>query len=97
MGNNNTRILLISDPYIPVPPKGYGGIERIVELLAKEYVKLGYDVSLLAGKNSIVEGTRIHCYGKNEFPPTKITMQLSLLAVWKFLAFRKKKYDIIIN
>jgi glycosyltransferase involved in cell wall biosynthesis len=97
MGNKNTRVLLISDPYIPVPPKGYGGIERIVELLAKEYVKLGYDVSLLAGKNSIVEGARIHSYGKNEFPPTKTTMQLSLLAVWKFLAFRKKKYDVIIN
>ncbi len=39
------RILLVMDPGILVPPKGYGGIERIVGLLAKEYAeKTGFDV-----------------------------------------------------
>jgi glycosyltransferase involved in cell wall biosynthesis len=91
------RILIINDPYIPVPPRGYGGIERIVELLAKEYVRSGYTVSILAGKNSFVEGAKVYCYGKNEFPPTKITKLMSILSVWRFLIFKKSNYDVIIN
>jgi glycosyltransferase involved in cell wall biosynthesis len=91
------RILLVNDPYIPVPPKGYGGIERIVELLAIEFVKQGHDVSLLAGENSFVEGVKIICYGKNKFPPSKKAMIFSTIEVWKYLFFSKNKYDLIIN
>jgi len=92
------RILLISDPYIAVPPKGYGGIERIVELLAIEFIKQGHEVSLLAGPQSFVEGATIHIFGKNEFPPSKKTRISAMLSVWKFLFVRSsKKYDIVIN
>ena len=42
------RILLTADPMIPVPPFGYGGIERIVDSLLREYRSSGHEVALLA-------------------------------------------------
>ena len=53
------KILLIADPGIPVPPVGYGGIERIVYLLAKEYKKRGHEVDILAGPGSHFEGGKV--------------------------------------
>ena len=45
--NINLKILLLNDTGIPVPPKLYGDIERIVFQLANEYTRLGHDVTLL--------------------------------------------------
>ncbi len=42
------RILLTADPMIPVPPVGYGGIERIVDALVRQYRAQGHEVGLLA-------------------------------------------------
>jgi glycosyltransferase involved in cell wall biosynthesis len=42
------RILLTADPIIPVPPVGYGGIERIVDGLLRQFRSNGHDVGLLA-------------------------------------------------
>ncbi len=42
------RILLTADPMIPVPPTGYGGIERIVDSLLRHYRAAGHQVALLA-------------------------------------------------
>ncbi len=46
------RILLTADPMIPVPPFGYGGIERIVDALLREYRSAGHTVALLAHPDS---------------------------------------------
>lgn len=42
------RILFTADPIIPVPPVGYGGIERIVEALIRCFRAAGHEVGLLA-------------------------------------------------
>jgi glycosyltransferase involved in cell wall biosynthesis len=42
------RILLTADPMLPVPPAGYGGIERIVDALVRFYQEQGHTVGLLA-------------------------------------------------
>lgn len=42
------RLLLTADPFIPVPPTGYGGIERIVDALLRHYRATGHAVALLA-------------------------------------------------
>lgn len=47
------RILLTADPEIPVPPILYGGIQRIVHLLAKEYSTRGHEVGLVAAEGSL--------------------------------------------
>ncbi|QEK50326.1 glycosyltransferase family 4 protein [Pedobacter aquae] len=49
------RIAISADPFIPVPPINYGGIERIVELLINEYTNLGHTVVLFAHKESKVK------------------------------------------
>lgn len=46
------RILLTCDPEIPVPPKEYGGIERIVDALVSSYFKEGHEVFLVANPSS---------------------------------------------
>jgi glycosyltransferase involved in cell wall biosynthesis len=46
------RILLVCDPMIPVPPAGYGGIERIVDSLVREYRSRGHVVGLIAKAGS---------------------------------------------
>ena len=56
------RILLISDPHIPVPPSHYGGAERIVALYAQEFSRLGHCIQLLAGPGSRGFGGRLHIH-----------------------------------
>lgn len=46
------RILITVEPEIPVPPKLYGGIERIVDGLIKGLVESGHEVTLLANPSS---------------------------------------------
>ena len=46
------RILIIADPIITVPPISYGGTERIVDLYAKEFIKLGHSVNIMAAEGS---------------------------------------------
>jgi glycosyltransferase involved in cell wall biosynthesis len=38
--------LLVADPFLPVPPLTYGGVERIVDILAEGLAKRGWDVTL---------------------------------------------------
>jgi glycosyltransferase involved in cell wall biosynthesis len=40
------------DPYIPVPPSGYGGIERVVDMLVRAFIQRGHDLTLLAHPDS---------------------------------------------
>jgi glycosyltransferase involved in cell wall biosynthesis len=46
------RVAVISPPWFPVPPTGYGGIEWIVSLLADGLAKEGHDVTLFASGDS---------------------------------------------
>jgi glycosyltransferase involved in cell wall biosynthesis len=50
----NLRIAITVDPDIPVPPKHYGGIERIVHLLACGLTERAHDVTLFADRDSRV-------------------------------------------
>jgi glycosyltransferase involved in cell wall biosynthesis len=42
------RIAIIAPVWIPIPPLGYGGIERVIKLLVEELVLRGEDVTLFA-------------------------------------------------
>jgi glycosyltransferase involved in cell wall biosynthesis len=46
------RVLVIADARIPVPPKRYGGTERIVALLCDGLAARGHQVTLMAAKGS---------------------------------------------
>lgn len=78
------NILIIMDPGIPVPPVKYGGIERIVYLLANAYKSQGHQVTLLAGPNSYCNGKTIE-FGANKLEPSKWTSLKEILFVWQYL------------
>ena len=43
------RIAQVAPLYESVPPRLYGGTERVVSYLAEELVRLGHEVTLFAG------------------------------------------------
>jgi len=47
---------LTVDPELPVPPVHYGGIERIVDILAKGLVARGHEITVFAHPNSKTAG-----------------------------------------
>jgi glycosyltransferase involved in cell wall biosynthesis len=51
------HILLTADPELPVPPRLYGGIERIVDILVREFQRRGHEVGLMAHRDSTASGT----------------------------------------
>lgn len=85
------------DPGILVPPKGYGGHERLVYMFAKEYARLGHEVHLLVTKGSCVEGCTVHGYGKEGFPPKKIDALMAIPKAWSFLWKNRNEFDLIHN
>lgn len=80
------RILLTADPEIPVPPVLYGGIERIIDMIIREYHAVGHEVFLVAHRESQTPATLIPYPGTS---PRRLsdTVQ-NLLTVRKALAVR---------
>jgi glycosyltransferase involved in cell wall biosynthesis len=48
------RIVMTVDPELAVPPRHYGGIERVVDMLARGLVERGHEVHLFANPSSTV-------------------------------------------
>ncbi|MEM9531233.1 MAG: glycosyltransferase [Pseudomonadota bacterium] len=53
------NIVLSADPFLPVPPRLYGGIERVVALLLRHYRAAGHQVLLLAHPDSTEPADRL--------------------------------------
>ena len=87
---------MIMDAGVPVPPKLYGGHERLVYMFAEEYIKMGHDVTIMAGPDSYCSGKTIQ-FGKNGLPKGKLQSLFEILTVWKFLLFNHGRYDLIHN
>ncbi len=60
IGLTRLRIALLAPPWIPVPPRGYGGVESVVSLLAEGLVDRGHDVTLYAAPGSRSAATVRH-------------------------------------
>jgi glycosyltransferase involved in cell wall biosynthesis len=48
------KIAITADPELPVPPRLYGGIERVIDMLVRGLVDRGHDVTLFAHRDSDV-------------------------------------------
>lgn len=46
------KIAVTADPFIPVPPHLYGGIERIIDMIVQGYIERGHEVTLIAHPDS---------------------------------------------
>ncbi len=51
------------DPVIPVPPRHYGGIERVIADVAEELIQRGHHVTLWAGPGSCTNGA-VEAFGE---------------------------------
>lgn len=49
------KIAMVAPPYIPCPPNGYGGVERVVATLVDGLADAGHDVTLFAHPGSRVK------------------------------------------
>ena len=87
------RIAITADPYHPVPPRFYGGIERVVDLLARRLVRRGHDVTLFAHPESRTDG-RLIPYGS----PPHVGVRHRLTESWQVGATlwrRRRGFDVI--
>jgi glycosyltransferase involved in cell wall biosynthesis len=55
------RIAQVSPLYESVPPKLYGGTERVVAFLTEALVDLGHEVTLFASADSVTRATLVPC------------------------------------
>jgi len=59
------RLALTADPELPVPPKLYGGIERVIDMLARGLVARGHDVTVFAHSDSVTAGRLVPWPGRS--------------------------------
>src|ERR1041384_7893616 len=50
------RIAQVAGAFEPVPPRGYGGNERVIEAIVRELINRGHDVTTYASGDSKVPG-----------------------------------------
>jgi glycosyltransferase involved in cell wall biosynthesis len=89
------RILLLMDPLIAVPPKHYGGIERVIADLADALLDRGHQVTLWAGPGSGTSA-RLEVFG-NEGEWTRWSNVRNTLTVSARFIRDDGRFDVIHN
>lgn len=56
------RVAMMAPPWLKIPPKGYGGIEYVVNGLVVELKKLDVDVELFTVGETAIPGIKTHFY-----------------------------------
>ncbi len=87
------RIVITNDPIIPVPPSGYGGIERIVDFLIRGLTARGHEVTLLANPSSDTPATLVP-YGVPPHTGARARAR-ELWQVGSYLVRHRRRYDIV--
>lgn len=85
------KIALTADPEIPVPPKLYGGIERIVDMLALGLRERGHEVTLFADRDSACPVERVAWPGRSSSSAADTMRNAATLA--KAVAHRR--FDLV--
>lgn len=86
------RILITADPEIEVPPKLYGGIERVVDGLVRRFRARGHQVCLLAKPGSECPADAFHPWPGASSLSTSDSLR-NAVALWR--AVRKFRPDVI--
>ena len=92
------RIAQVAPLAESVPPKLYGGTERVVSWLSEELVALGHDVTLFASGDSVTSARLEPVWAK----PTRLTRprpdpMAVYAALLQALAARADEFDVIHN
>jgi glycosyltransferase involved in cell wall biosynthesis len=62
------RVALIASPFIPVPPRHYGGTELFIANLAEALMDLGVEVAVYTNGQSTVNADVRWCYAEAQWP-----------------------------
>jgi glycosyltransferase involved in cell wall biosynthesis len=91
------RIGMIAPLVESVPPRRYGGTERVVSVLTEELVRRGHDVTLFASGDSRTSATLVPCSSRSlRSDPTQDTVVHSLISMGEAYA-RACDLDILHN
>lgn len=78
------KIAIIADPFIPIPPLNYGGIERIIHFLILGLKERGHEVVLVAHADSKVDAPLIKYKNQN----TRLATLHNILTINKLKSFK---------
>ncbi len=87
------RIGITVDPYIPVPPRLYGGIERVIDFLVRGLLERGHQVTIFAHPDSCTAAELVP-YGV----PPHFGIRPRLMELWQvgsILWRRRRNFDVI--
>src|SRR5215470_15572517 len=71
------RVALVSTPFVPTPPQGYGGTELVIAELALSLTAMGHEVVVYATGDSRIPGIEMRsCLPRAEWPPDRAVDQL---------------------
>lgn len=92
------KIALLAPPYLSVPPKKYGGTEKIVSLLADGLVERGHDVTLFATGDSETRAKLVSVFPE-ELGNSGLKKDDGLMPLIHYTQClrRQKEFDIIHN
>lgn len=89
------RVLLVMDPLIPVPPRHYGGIERVIADLDEGLTARGHSVTLWAAPGSHSEGT-LETFGQEGEWTRWSNVRNTMLIAHRFWQ-RAAEFDVVHN
>lgn len=64
--NQSLHVAIVAPPWLAMPIKGYGGIELVLQSLAKALKKQGVNVELFANGEHVMRGVKTHSLYKTE-------------------------------
>jgi glycosyltransferase involved in cell wall biosynthesis len=67
------KIAMISTPFLPVPPRDYGGTELVVHELVEGLIERGHDVTLFAPGDSQTTADLRSLFPQSQWPPEMLT------------------------
>jgi glycosyltransferase involved in cell wall biosynthesis len=90
------RIAQVAPLFESVPPKGYGGTERVVSWLTEELVRLGHEVTLFASGDSTTQATLVPICEKAlwQDPTSLESLPLHVLELEHVLS-RSAAFDVV--
>ncbi len=90
------RIAQVAPLFESVPPKLYGGTERVVSYLTEELVKMGHDVTLFASADSHTSAHLVPISKRSlRFDPTCIDPTCHHLLMFEEVMARAHSFDVI--
>ncbi len=86
------NIAITADPELPVPPRLYGGIERVVDMLVRSLVARGHHVTLFAHPDSACAGRLVPWPGASS---QSVADSLRNAAILASHVFARKRFDLV--